>query len=414
MRILTVPKNLDVGGSQLNSVNVAVALAGRGHQVLVASSRGPATESLHVDGVEIAEIPSPEDRVARLRALTKLKRSHGPDVIHAYEVRAIMEACLVSLRKPSVPILGTIMSTRVPWYLPESLPLTVGMPNLASFTRRWRTGSTTLIESPVREPGPGKRDVETPRRSGHCIVLVSRLVEPFKREGILRAIAAMDTLGGKGLVLEIVGDGPARPLFEGAAESVNQKTPAPVIEFLGEQLDPYASIASANVVVGNGLSVIEGSMMGKPAVVVGREGYSAVVDSLSLPELIDRGFYGVGNGLNSKDPLPDQIMAAMSATREAELTALASQMRDRYGLEAIVERFEEELDQARYRQPPRAHEMARSLARSVHYRARRRLLGRKAHRLGLTAENNDDFVFGRLRNMALPGGSRGTGRNLRS
>jgi glycosyltransferase involved in cell wall biosynthesis len=285
------------------------------------------------------------------------------------------------------------------------------MPNLAEFTRRWRTGPTTLIESPVRDSGPRPEIVALSPRSRRRIVLVSRLVEPFKGEGILRAITAMNALGGQDLVLEIVGDGPARPLFEEAAESVNQQAKTAVIEFLGEHLDGYAAIAAADLVVGNGLSVIQGVMMGKPSVVVGREGYSVVVDSGSLPELIDRGFYGVGEGLKLHDPLPEQILAALSEWRKAELAALADQVRDRYGLHAVVPRFEAELDRAREIDPPGAGELSRSLARAVHYRARRRILRRRANRLGLTAEINDDYVFGRLRNMALPPASWGTGHN---
>jgi glycosyltransferase involved in cell wall biosynthesis len=414
MRILVVPKNLEVGGSQLTAVRIAAALTQRGHDVLVASPPGPANHHLAVEGIRIAEIPPPRNRVRRLEALIGIKRDHGSETIHAYEMRSIMEACLASLRDPPVPILGTIMSTRVPWYLPESVSLTVGMPNLAEFTSRWRKGSTTLIEPPVEglQVSDESRS-HRPSGSGRPrIVLVSRLVEPFKREGILRVIAAMRTLGQQGFVLEIIGDGPARTLFEGAARPVNEGAPTPIVRFLGEHLEARFAISSADVVVGNGLSVMQGVMMGRPSVVVGREGFSTVVDSNSLPGLMDRGFYGVGDGIDTEDPLPEQIHLAMSPTRESELAELAGQIEGRYGLTAVTQRFEAELDRVRRESPPGSTEMVRALARAAHYRARRRFLREKADRLGLTAEANDDFVFGRLRDLALPPASFGTGRNV--
>ena len=414
VKILCVPKNLEVGGSQINALQMAVALAQRGHEVIIASSPGPLTSQLGDEGVLVTEIPPAESRWGRLAALSRLKREHEPEVIHAYEVRTIMDCCFTSQFEPHTPVLGTIMSTRVPWYLPESVPITVGVPNVAEFTGRWRSGRVVLIEPPIPEPpllrpgDPTRQDAGDPESR---IVLVSRLVEPFKREGILGMISAMRVLGRSGFRLDIVGDGPARPLFEQAAEFVSGEVGTSVISFRGATLDPQAAIEFADVVVGSGVSVIQGVMLGKPAVVIGRAGYSAVVSRESLTGLIDRGFYGVGNGQPMEDVLPAQILSSINTARKAELTMIADEIRARYGISAIAERFEAELRLVRVEPPPNPWEMSRSLARAAHYRARRGFFRLQAQRLGLKAEVGDNFVYGRLRNLALPPSTFATGRN---
>jgi len=405
-----------MGGTQLGAVDTAVGLIDLGHEMIFATADGPLGGALRRNGVRFVDLPPAARRRARLSALAGIAREVRPDVIHAYEVRSILDCCLMASMGPPIPVLGTILSTRVPWFLPESLPLTVGMPNLAEFTRRWRSGPTTLVPPPVPMSIAGERSslvkAGGPLEGRRLIILISRLVEPFKREGIMRAIEAMDELGGRGFGLLVVGDGPARPLYEGAASSIRQRLGPEVIAFVGAVLDPGHLIEAADVIVGNGTSIIRGGMMGKPAVVVGREGFSAVVAPETLPGLIDRGFYGVGDGSSTGDFLAEQVMASLAPERGNELTVVSDELRALYGREAVASRLERELKDASRGAPPGRGEMARSLARMAHYRLLRVGLRSEARRVGLDSENADNFVYGRLRDMALPPPRRGTGRNL--
>jgi hypothetical protein len=289
------------------------------------------------------------------------------------------------------------------------------MPNLAGFTNRWRSGRTTFVAPPIPavDPDESLGRVEGLDEGEVLVVLVSRLVEPFKREGILRTISAMHTLGLEGFRLAIVGDGPARPLYERAARSANEALGLRAIAFTGGLVEAGPAFSSADVVVGNGTSVMRGVLGGRPAVVVGREGFSRLVTPAALEDLITDGFYGVGDGVRSPDPLIHQLRRAGKEHRESDLAWLSKELDARYGLDAVVDCFERDLARAGDGRGPSAAEMARSLGRNAHYRAVRRGLVAEADRLGLKDEIASNHVYGALRDMALPPGRRWTGRNRR-
>jgi glycosyltransferase involved in cell wall biosynthesis len=414
MRILTLPKNLDVGGSQINSVDLAGALKACGHDVRVASLPGRLTSILANHGVPMEVIPNPDRRVSRIRAIARLIQQFDPQVIHAYEVREILDSTVASKLVSGAPVLGSIFSTRVPWYLPEATPITVGMPDLFDFTRRWRTGRVTLIDPPIPKVDPDP-EVTAPGRDSlgdvRLIGLVSRLVEPFKKEGILRAISSMARLGREGFGLLIVGDGPARNLYETAAETTNGDTGKRVVSFAGPMTDPTPAFAAADVVVGNGTSITRAASLEIPSVVLGREGFSEIVSAATLEDLASRGFYGVGTGLSNPDPLPDQILASLDPHRSPELSTVRERILRRYGLDAVADCLDAELRLVSTFSLPSWTDIARCAVRNVHYRLRRLSLAAQADRLGLEAEVADNFVYGRLRNMALPPARFGTGRN---
>ena len=420
MRVVTLAKNLQVGGTQVSAVDLAIALHSMGHEVVVAAPDGPLSGKLRTSHVKTERLPDPGRPIGRVRAIRTLLATVRPDVIHSYEVRSILDASYASRMLGGPPILGAILSTRVPWYLPESIPLTVGMPNLLEFTRRWRTGSVALMDPPIvpAERGQSAMDLVPeldelgkPRR---LVVLVSRLVEPFKREGILRTIESMQLLGQEGFALLIVGDGSARPLYEKAGRATNIRVGRAVVWFAGELLDPTPAFAAADVVIGNGASILRAAAQGTPAVVTGREGYSTVVTTDVLGALSDRGFYGVGEGRRDPDPLADQVRASLSPDRDGELAVIKRLILDRYGVEEVAARLETELIQASRQRPPSWGELMRASTRLAYYRALRARLRSEARGLGLHAEIADNYVYGQLRNMALPPSRFGTGRNRRS
>lgn len=151
--------------------------------------------------------------------------------------------------------------------------------------------------------------------------------------------------------------------------------------------------------------------MGKPAVVLGREGFSEVVSPETLPGLIDRGFYGVGKGDAVPGLLAEQVRRSLGNERAGELAVVADGLGGLYGTEVVALRLERELEAASYGAPPGIVDMARSLGRMGHYRLLRARIRSQARSLGLDSENADNFVYGRLREMALPPSRRWTGHN---
>jgi hypothetical protein len=400
MRILSIPKNLEIGGTQVAAVEIALGLADRSHTVWVASEAGPLVERLD-SRIGFVPLPSTRRRLARLAALRRLMVELEPDVVHAFEVRNVMDACLALHSGRPRPLLGSIFSTRVPWFLPEEVPLTVAAPSLLSFTRRWRTGPVSLLRPPIAlEPVGSPPDHLELDDHQHLVVLVSRLVEDFKREAILRIIAAVQDLASWGFALSIVGDGPARPSYERAAAAANEAAGRRIVAFQGATLDPLPFIAAARLVVGNGMSVMAGVGLEKPAIVVGREGFSKMVTPDNIEELAHAGFYGVGDGLRWPDPLVDQMISALDVPQHA-LEESARWVWERYGVPSAAEEAEAALLRAHDAPLPTWSDIARSFGRVVHYRTRRLILRRVATRRALVAEHADDFVYGRLRNLAL-------------
>ena len=52
MRVLVYPHAMELGGSQLNAIELAAAVGNRGHQVIVLSEDGPLVEAVHRLGLE--------------------------------------------------------------------------------------------------------------------------------------------------------------------------------------------------------------------------------------------------------------------------------------------------------------------------------------------------------------------------
>ena len=57
MKVLVYPHSMEIGGSQLNAVQVAGAIRDRGHEVIVVSEPGPLVTRVRAMGLEHIEIP---------------------------------------------------------------------------------------------------------------------------------------------------------------------------------------------------------------------------------------------------------------------------------------------------------------------------------------------------------------------
>src|SRR5262245_28616865 len=127
MRILVYPHSMQIGGSQINAVQLAAAVRDRGHDVIVVSQAGPVTDRVRAAALERMEIPAHRRQPSpgAIGTLLRLVRERHIDVIHAYESMPIMEASFGPRLFCRTPVLGTIMSMSVRPFLPRSVPLTV-------------------------------------------------------------------------------------------------------------------------------------------------------------------------------------------------------------------------------------------------------------------------------------------------
>lgn len=318
MRIVVYPHTLDIGGSQLNAVELAAAVRDRGHEVSVfAPADGPLADRIEDLGLplDISAGWRRRPSVSIMQELTRLTAAASVDLVHAYEWPPCLEAFGGPHRRRGVPILGTVMSMGVSGMIPPSVPLVVGTEQIAAANRD-RRGPVTVIEPPVDTVSnhPGASDAELRARLGldpslPTAVIVSRLAHELKQEGIERAIDATGRLAARGIGLQlvIVGDGPARDAVAARADSVNGRAGGRRVFLAGEQRDPRPAYAAADVALGMGGSALRAMAFAKPLIVLGEQGFSEVLEPGTWERFLWTGFFGLGDGGRSPDRLADQL-----------------------------------------------------------------------------------------------------------
>ena len=321
MRVLVYPRDLELGGSSINAIDLAAAIRDHGHDAMVLARPGPLAERVAASGVPLVTVPVPDrprPSPVAVRALRDAVRRHRIDLVHTYEFWTCVEAFYAAgVLGGGVPVLGTVMSMELADFLPRTVPLTVGFLDLLEEARTRRRGPVHLLEPPV-DTAIDRPGVDTSvlaerhgiDRSLLTVVIVSRAAVVMKQEGIERAIDAVAALAPTVPVrLLVVGGGSALPAIEARAASVNEKLGRPAVVLTGPMSDPRPAYQAADVVVGMGSSVLRAMAFGKPAVVVGVDGFSLPVTPETLPTFDRTGFYGVGTGrpLPGDDPLPGQL-----------------------------------------------------------------------------------------------------------
>ena len=250
MKVLVYPHTMEIGGSQLNAIEIAAAVRDRGHDVTVVSRPGPLVQTVKELGLPHVTLDPRAHRTLSPRALTHLTslvREQGIDVVHGYEWPPGVEAILGPRLRLGVPVVCTIMSGMVAPFLPRTLPLIVGTDALRRYEIAEGRASVTLLEPPVDvranapdvDPGPFRADLGLDAATP-LICVVCRLVPMMKLEGVLSACDAVGELARSGVAVQlaVVGDGPSRPEVEAAAAAANARAGRRVVVLAGEMYDP--------------------------------------------------------------------------------------------------------------------------------------------------------------------------------
>ncbi len=112
MKVLLYPHSMEVGGSQLNAIQLAGAIRDRGHEVIVLSEDGPLVERVRKMALEHIELPQhrgrPSPKVVRM--IGHLIRQRHIDVVHGHEWPPIIEAFLARGVTSRAAVVGTVMS----------------------------------------------------------------------------------------------------------------------------------------------------------------------------------------------------------------------------------------------------------------------------------------------------------------
>jgi glycosyltransferase involved in cell wall biosynthesis len=317
MRILVYAHAMEIGGSQLNAIELAGALSRLGHHVSLVGEPGPLAARVDELGLDHIEIPLERSRPSPhvLRQLHQAVHGQGVDVVHAFEWPPAIEAFLTTFARRRPVAVATVMSMGVPWFLPRDLPVTFGTRALVDDARALGFRQVRLLEPPVDTeanwPGFAVTDfrARVPALPGVSdVLMVCRLVNELKLAGLLEAVDAVAGLPAeRNARLVIVGDGPARAIVASRVEAANARCGRQVAVLAGEMSDPRSAYAAATVVLGMGGSALRALAFARPLVVQGEAGYWCTLTPDSLGDFLARGWFGVGDGSDGSVRLRGQL-----------------------------------------------------------------------------------------------------------
>ena len=307
MKVLVYPHSMEMGGSQLNALQLAGAVRDRGHEVIVFSEPGPLVMQVRSMGLEHIEVPAnrrrPSPTVSRM--LGQVVQQRAVDVVHGYEWPPIVDAFLGVNVTGKAAVVGTVMSMTVAPFLPHTVPLTVGTELIRQIAIAAGHTHVTLLEPPVDAQtdhplvnGDDFRVSHGIRANEVLIAMICRLVPDLKLEGLLSACEAVGELAlmGESVRLMIIGDGPARLQLAARSAEVNAAVGREVVILAGQMVDPRPGYAAADIVIGQGGSALRGMAFGKPLVVIGEKGFSELLTPEAAPTFLRQGWYGQGAG----------------------------------------------------------------------------------------------------------------------
>lgn len=306
-RILVQLDNLELGGAQINAVQLSAAVAEHGFDTLLVGpehtipAQGPSLLDVGVDyGVTLMTYERPPSLLAHARTLSSLARRWRADVVHTFaasERAAYWGAGLLGRRA----LVRTMYEMSFDPRTHPSLPVIVGTGYLRDELAS-HPGGATLISPPVdtsRDVPSTTVRAEFRRKLGLgtdtiALVMVSRLTEEMKARGIADAIHAVDHLDDPRIRLILVGTGDAEERLRAIAGAVNSRHGRTSIIFPGPLSDPRPAYDAADIVVGMGSSAGRGLAFGKPLVVVGEYGWSAIFREPDIDAIFRNSFWSSG------------------------------------------------------------------------------------------------------------------------
>ncbi|WP_328953758.1 glycosyltransferase family 4 protein [Kitasatospora purpeofusca] len=358
IRVLVHLNNLALGGAQLNAVDIARTLRDRGHDpVLFAQGvDGPAplVEVAAGHGLDVVVAGGPDTPHSEVRRrLRRLAAEHGSQLLHAWEVRAARNSYFGPGRYGRIPVVTTFYGIRMLRGLPRHQPLVLGLGALLGDGRAFGHRDVSLIEPPVNTAtdAPGLVDGAAFRRQHGIgdeellLAIVTRLVPALEKDAGAELTAdAVRQLDDPRVRLVIVGSGPSLEPLRARAAAVNEALGRPAVLVPGQLADPRPAYQGADIVLGMGGSALRGLAFGKPVVVHGAAGYTAVHEPGPLVEPhASRCMYGFGDGSRAPEALAAQLRGLLDdPVRRAELGAWGREwVVGRFSLESVTGAFEE-------------------------------------------------------------------------
>ncbi|GAA1969382.1 hypothetical protein GCM10009798_32450 [Nocardioides panacihumi] len=336
---------LQLGGCQINAVDLARELRRLGHDVSLFAVADDSVELTilpyaEAAGFSVVTLPVRPGLRDSAREIAALADARDADVVHVFApwlARPLGVAAAGWSRRAAVETNWNMVNAF--WGSPR-VPLVVGTGAMRDEAQQRRRAAVHLMEPPVDQetdrPDPAQgaafRAQHGVAPDDFLAVVVSRLDREMKAEGILLTIDALERTAGRDLRLAVVGDGDATRMIADAADRANARLGRKAVLLTGALLDPHPAYAAADVVLGMGGAAIRGLAHGKPVVVLGERGFFLPYDVKHVRHFRREGFYGIGGPLRPADELA-RLLESLSADdlRRARMA--------RFGLEDVDRRF---------------------------------------------------------------------------
>src|SRR5258708_20087281 len=117
MKILVFADRLDVGGTQVNAIELTAALRDlHGHEVVLFATPGPMLKLAEEKGLRL--LPAPDTHVhpslPRMYALRDAVRRERPDLIHVWHCTQLLHPYYLAHIFIQVPMFATVLSLALP------------------------------------------------------------------------------------------------------------------------------------------------------------------------------------------------------------------------------------------------------------------------------------------------------------
>lgn len=351
MRTLVFAHKLEVGGTQVNAIDLSAALRDtHGHEIVVFATPGPMVDVLKTKNLRY--VPAPDPILERMWAFNKVVRQERPDVVHVWDWWQCMHALYVAYVMQRIPLVVTDMTSvgGIEKMLPKSPLTTFGTPERVELAKADGYSRANLLLPPVdlelncpQSVDPSEfRQQYAIQDDEIVVVTVCRLDYILKLESLRRTIEAIGALGNEPpLRLVIVGDGYARQELQELAHATNSRLDRRAILLTGEILDPRPAYAAADIVVGMGGSALRGMAFAKPVVVVGSDGFASTFSPDTSQFFLHHGIHGIGDGGAANENLVNALRElAVSPTMRSELGNLACNfVKTHFSVEAVSEQL---------------------------------------------------------------------------
>lgn len=299
LTVLVHLNSLELGGTQINAVDLAAEMRGRGVESILLGARdtipdGPSLiEVAAARGLQISLYDPAPSIFPRARQITAFARRHHVDLVHVYGSwgGGARPTYWGPSRFARTPWVQTVYEMSVSPKLYRRVPMIVGT-GYQRDEQQDRPGRTILISPPVDliENHPDVHDRTQFRRvsridDGPLLVIVSRLDASMKSIPAFAAIDAMRMLAPMGASLALVGTGDNVAATQARADAVNEEVGRDAVRLIGPMADPRPAYAAADIMLGMGGSAARSLAFAKPLVVQGEAGWSMLFEPSSAETL---------------------------------------------------------------------------------------------------------------------------------